>query len=427
MIAYFPKIYEDELLYSVFARYHIHTGYLFYENAKNILFENKKTTPIVEFINKLNPETVEMLTKNMSMEEVILKHTMFPYYARFFEDKKKREGLNSLINMESDFNKTIPKKYNNRYLKYCPLCAKEDRESKGEAIWYRKHQIIGVSVCPIHGCKLIDSNIPITRERKVPHTTAEQEINENAEIIEGTQLEKDFSLYLSKLLNPIMYNNSNVSDFIKKNVEIPKTEILYKELKDFYSEDEFLQSEIGINSVTKLLNGNKDNPLRISLIAFYYKIPIEKLIGSYEGVCRVERIKKVLDYKPKSKNYWTSKDEEYCLLLDDIIKQLNGDKDTLPQRICVSSIERHLGFNKGTMKSMKKCLKYLEDKVEDSDTFHAKRALWAIERLKEEGKQITWAQINVKSNIVYKFKDSCLNKLSENADTELLEIINAIR
>ena len=427
MISYFPQIYEDELLYSVLARFHIHSGYLFFENTKDALFTNKETTPIIEFINMLKPDVVDALTKNMSMEDVILKHTMFPYYARFYSDEKKRNAINSLINMESDIGKTVSKKYNKRYLRYCPLCAKEDRESKGEAIWYRKHQIVGVSVCPVHGCVLVESNIPISRDVRISYTTAEQEADKGIEIKEGTELEKAFSIYISKLLNSVMHNNSNVADFIKKKVAVSDRDMFYQRLCKFYSGDEFIMKHMNKNSIIKVLNGNNDNALKICCVAFYCGITIDELIGSYENVCSLERKKKILPYKAKPKNYWKDRDEEVFAMLNDVIKQLNGDKITLPQRICVSSIERRLGFHKGTMKSMKKCLEYLKDKVEDSDTFHAKRALWAIERLKEEGKQITWAQINVKSHIMYHYKDACLNKLSENADEELLQIIDSIR
>lgn len=426
MIAYFPKIYEDELLYSVFARFHIHTGYLFFENTKNKLFKNKETTPIVEFINELNPEIVDFLTKDMTMEEVILKHTMFPYYARFHGEKKRREELNSLIKMESNFCKTIPKKYRNRYLRYCPVCAKEDRESKGEAIWYRKHQVVGVFVCPIHGCKLIESNVPISREVRHPYITAEQEIREDIEIREGSQLEKNFSVYIAKLLSPDMENNSNAGKFLKKKANVPIANDLYKELCEFYSDLGDLSDYINIDSTKKVLNGNNDNALRVSLIAFYLGVPVEELIGSYKGICELERKKRVLKKIPKAKNYWKNQDDMYFSRIESVIAELRGNDEVKPERVCVSSVERALGIPKGIIRSMDKCMEYINRENEDMETYHAKLAIWCIKKLLREGKVISWAQICVHAHIMYRYKEKCLRRAKEIAEGDILEIINAL-
>lgn len=416
MIAYFPKIYEDELLYSVFSRFHIHTGYLFFECTKNALFENKETTPIIEFINKLNPDVVECLTKNMTMKEVILKHTMFPFYARFFNTKKKEEALTSLVKMESDFGRKISKKFSKRYLKYCPLCAKEDRENKGEAIWYRKHQIVGVTVCPVHRCRLINSNVLITRDIRIPYTTAEQEIKEDCNIEYGTNLERTLSEYLSKLINPVMYENGNVAGFIKKKTDIKNQEDFYNEFCSFYKDYDFKEHTFNYEAVKKVLNGNNDNPLLVCLVAFYLKIPVEDLIGSYKGICELERKKKVLTKKPKGRNFWKDKDNEYFVQIDKVINELKGDEERKPERICVSSVERALGIPKGNIRSMDKCVEYINSKSENMETYHARLVIWSISKMLKERKNISWAQICVSTNIMYRYKESSLKKALEIAD-----------
>lgn len=422
MIAYFPKIYEDELLYSVFARFHIHSGYLFFEYTKNALFENKETTPIIEFINKLKPDIVEVLTKNMTMEEVVLEHTMFPFYARFYNSKKKKEGLKSLVNMESDFSKSLSKKFRGRCLKYCPLCAKEDRERIGEAIWYRKHQIIGVTVCPIHKCKLYDSKVIISRDIRIPYITAEQEISEG-EIEKGTDLEIRLSEYLSKLINPEMYNNGNVAGFIESKRETGNLDLFFNDFCSFYEKSGYTFYS---NAIRKVLNGNNDNPFLIGLVAFYLDIPVNELIGSYKGVCKLERKKRVLIDKPKCRNYWKDKDNDFLGLLDGAIRGLEGNKETKPERICVSGIERGLGLPKGSLRSMDKCMDYINNKCEDMETYHARLVIWAIHKLNREGKQITWAQINVAVNIMYVYRETSLNKALEIAEEEDKIIIENI-
>jgi hypothetical protein len=43
-------------------------------------------------------------------------------------------------------------------LRFCPVCADEDRKRVGEPYWHRVHQISGVVICPIHAVLLEDSN-----------------------------------------------------------------------------------------------------------------------------------------------------------------------------------------------------------------------------------------------------------------------------
>ncbi len=53
MITYFPKVYVDELLYSVFARYYIQSGFYVYRCVAEDLFVNPRAVPDIEFVNGL--------------------------------------------------------------------------------------------------------------------------------------------------------------------------------------------------------------------------------------------------------------------------------------------------------------------------------------------------------------------------------------
>lgn len=58
-IAYFPEVYPDELVYSVLARYYVHSGYSAYIFCAEDVFVNKKLSPDKEFVNALKPEVLE--------------------------------------------------------------------------------------------------------------------------------------------------------------------------------------------------------------------------------------------------------------------------------------------------------------------------------------------------------------------------------
>ena len=92
-IAYFPDIYEDELLYSLFSRFYAHTGQTVYRDTAGILFQVRSTSPSIEFVNKLTPEVYDIITKNNNMHALIEKHTMFPMYMRFYDSDRRKKSF----------------------------------------------------------------------------------------------------------------------------------------------------------------------------------------------------------------------------------------------------------------------------------------------------------------------------------------------
>ena len=108
MIACYPKFYDDELVYSFLARYFERTGYIDYVSAAKDLFEKTTVRPDIEFVNKYTEDAFKMITKYITFDEVILNHTMFPYYCRFIDSERKKKAFNSLVNMNVDFHNYIP-------------------------------------------------------------------------------------------------------------------------------------------------------------------------------------------------------------------------------------------------------------------------------------------------------------------------------
>ena len=87
MISYFPNPYSDELLYSQLARYYTKSGYMAYTYAAEELYVSKIVRPDMEFVNEFTPDALRMITRDRPMEDVVMKHTMFPYYGRFLLEK----------------------------------------------------------------------------------------------------------------------------------------------------------------------------------------------------------------------------------------------------------------------------------------------------------------------------------------------------
>ena len=164
MIGVFPEPYPDELLYSVFARYYVRSGYRNYIFVAEDLFLNRSVRPNFEYFPALKEDVVSKLTANLSFEKIILQHTMFPYHCRFLPKERKEQAINSLISMDSSYHDLIlfPKRKTTPTMRYCPLCVVEDRKNRGETYWHRIHQVLELTICPTHHCYLIKTDLTIS-------------------------------------------------------------------------------------------------------------------------------------------------------------------------------------------------------------------------------------------------------------------------
>ena len=170
-IAYFPEIYPDELFYSVLARYFVHSGHTSNLSCFNEIYNSGNLRPDIEFMNQIVPEIRQQFEKQMPWEQVIKKHTMYPYYSRFADGNRREEAWESMLNMGKGESAIQPKfsrilsisqgREEDYCLRYCPICVKEDRKLYGETYWHRRHQIRGLNICCVHGCRLYESGISL--------------------------------------------------------------------------------------------------------------------------------------------------------------------------------------------------------------------------------------------------------------------------
>lgn len=192
MITYFPVPYKDETIYSLLSRAYEKGGYLSITQAKEEFFVQPKEKFDFLFTNRLVPELVEMLTKTCSLEEFLEHHTLLNYYGRYLEVGKRKNAYEALYNMSGNYNNlfslTPNRKDDEEYLRYCPVCAKEQKEKYGESYWSRICQISEITVCPTHGCKLLNSGISKNRHKTTVFATADTEIKDFS-VYDGTEKE----------------------------------------------------------------------------------------------------------------------------------------------------------------------------------------------------------------------------------------------
>ena len=114
-------------------------------------------------ISPLGHGNLSILSKNteqfgMPFETWLLNHTLFPFYALFSTEESRekkiiqlKEGrLSNCASLTDAGNKWKQTKQ----LRFCPMCAAEEREQNGDAYWHRLFQIPEMQFCPKHGTLL---------------------------------------------------------------------------------------------------------------------------------------------------------------------------------------------------------------------------------------------------------------------------------
>ena len=261
MITYFPEFYHDELVYSLLSRYYAKSDYLAYIYAAEDLFVSKTVRPDMEFVNMFTPASLKMITRDISMEDVIIKHTMFPYYGRFLSYERRMSAFQALVSMQCNYHNLLPmpkmKDNSVRCLRYCPVCAMMDRREYGETFWHRTHQMIGLSACPIHVCYLMDSDVIIGGKMPPMLKSAEEVIPISEAVTTSNEIEKRLAVYMGEVFRTDvdMKSVSAVGQFLHSRMANTKYRSVRGEqrnIKLFHSDFTEFYRDLSDNRFTEL-------------------------------------------------------------------------------------------------------------------------------------------------------------------------------
>lgn len=272
--------YKDELLYSVLARDYIRSGCVNFSNYTRQIYEEPiKKAANIEFINPLKPKIRSQLEEYKPIEDF----TMYSFYSMFMKDEEKQAALRTVQETEGYYYKSLPipapKNGQKRYLRYCPRCAKEDREKYGETYWHQSAQMAGIDICYKHGCYLHDSPIEIAGNKKEDLFPAEL----YAEKEEAKFGKTDTGWILARYTNRLRNNSFKLTvvDFkellegtkyitpVSKQMNKKK---LLKDILDYYDGirvNTYLLTEY--YQIDKILKGTLIQPTMICQILLYLK------------------------------------------------------------------------------------------------------------------------------------------------------------
>ena len=456
MTGFMPSIYKDELVYSWFARYYVHSGHPAYVFAIEDLLERKNTRPDLEFISHLNLHAREIITKMIPMEELVLYHTMFPCY-RFAENTRLCNALKSMTDSGEDVHHLLPVSKNRaggqlHYIKYCPICASKAREVHGEAYFTRNANIRGVDICAKHNCRLKNTNIEISGKQSARLFVAETEIKD----VEPEFVKDGLELHLAKYITDVfqspvyMDNTVKIGKFLNSKLEGTKylsargkmrnVTLLFNEFMEFYKELPN-QGITKLSQMQKIFTGYRWDFYEVCQIAYFLGINVDDLVNPrlpdvsqteifnekvarlYDAGLGCHRIAREIGcssstarnanrIKPKAehdysgrkgikRDDWEQMDENMLQQVRDTCEQIYYNAGGRPGHVTVNAVCRGLGFPDKRFDYLPKCRKVIYGYEEKKEVYWAREVVWCYQDLMgSKGEEdIRWRDIRNITNL----------------------------
>lgn len=444
MITYLPEIYPDELVYSWFCRYAIHSGYTSHKRVLQELYCKKSDTPIKEFIGNLNHEARECIDRMYPLRDLVLNHTMYPQYARFIPLEQKKDALYKLCYENCDAHHLfaiIPRCENEQYLKYCPACAREDRMQYGETYWHRKHQIRNMSICTKHECKLHDSSVSAKNMSIYSFSAAETNIPDSeGDMIVNNHLQIKFAEYVERIFDtPVDFQKdiplSTILYYGMKDTEYMKSTGACRYMKKFVSDITHFYEQIELNDIASisriqrtLLSGERYDFSITCQIGFFLNMTIEELTNPQLSEKHIQQEEMSHYIKGNITPSWEEYDKKMSLLIDQVAMDIyNGivNNTERPNKVTEKLICKTLGIKEHRLENMPMSRAVLDKYSESYPESWARKLIWAYEKLIEEkgANHFYWLDMRLISGVKKENFDKIIPYLSKHCDDKTAQDI----
>lgn len=215
-IGFFPRLYEDELLYSWLARYHFYSPNKSPKISMLDLYNKQSQVAVPDLpanLSVLYNKVADFTNKNLN--QLIKDHTFYQYYTMFTSEAHQ---LKIMEQMKIDSDKSIvhtvtgiaaSRVKEKDYFYFCPECFSNDEITIGESYWRLQHQLPGVLVCTRHNCPLQKSTVPFRPHNRHEFVSANSEnCSVNLNEVEFTECELDHLLDIAKKIE-LLFNSLN--------------------------------------------------------------------------------------------------------------------------------------------------------------------------------------------------------------------------
>lgn len=445
MIAFFPVAYPDELLYSLLSRYHQRSGNARFVFTAEELYQNGKIThPSIDFVNAFTDDAMMWLTKEKPWNVVAEEYTMFPAFIRFLPLQRRKEAEEGVRSQNGNWKNimNLPVLKEKRFLRFCPECAKEDREKYGETYWHREHQIPRVRVCPKHRTCLENSSIPIGSKTTPGLFDAESNVPESIGVKYcENQREIEFTQYVLEVFRQPVDTKTdfNVGTYLQSKLpeKYKNKSCLLCHVSQFYDDYTRFYNGMPVMSKTylqKIFNGYMFDVYYILQLAFFlgisvydithisaqrreydelYKHLAEKHNIDYEIVADIaeeiakQKAPKVSNISGPRRRKYEKLDEELLPKVKLMVDEIVG-KEGKPERVSVTKIQRFMGLPQKQFNKLPKCRKYIESKAETQEQFWKRKIEWAVREIQKANGTVTVSKVMKMTNM-RKEQLVCLN------------------
>ena len=479
MIGYFPDFYPDELVYSLLSRYHAENGYLGYISTAEDLFVNPWNLPDIDFLNLLSDDALMHMMRNHTLKEILLNHTMFPYYGRFLDSDRRKKAFSSLKSMNGNYRNLLSVQKNKtkkvRKIKYCPACKECDLKRYGQTYWHRIHQMTEINICPIHGCYLYESSVE-NSSKKNPVLEIADDHAVNTEIIAcENELVKDVARFTAQVMQmEFDFNNqAKIGDFLHSRLvgtKYTSSRGQQRNITLLFADYFEKMKSIPWNTLdevwkmSKVFANSRVRTLEICLIAYYLEIPANELAKMelpkekpqdvFDNRVRELR-QKGMSYPEISKELntpldtvkpigeglygaynkgrginrggmksidWNRRDIENLPK----VKQAISEMYRANKRITPTHIQRLLDLPAKCFEKMPLCRNAIKKYQETTEEWFARKTVCAAKQVLERGDLLTYTSISRITNLKRTDYRRCIDCLSLYADEELVKQIRDV-
>ena len=462
MIGFFPTPYQDELVYSWLARYFVWSGYTSALDAYRDLYDNPKVRPSVELMNNMTKDAREVMERTGPLKELVQRHTLFPEYARFMDPLRREKLLEECDFTKGNWNNNLmrPTSVGERYLRYCPLCVKEDREEHGETYWHRLHQISGMKVCVKHGVYLCNSSV-LLDTKLTRLKAAEIVINETEEAVEcKDETVMKLSSFMVQVFLSLEYSHDSIGRYLNDRIDPGyikgngerRMEAFYADYKAFYSSfgDTVLMSR---NVMARILSGRQGLFAYVCQLALFEGITPEELLhdGSETedsdifvrvskrtgesidkvrliGEAILEELKKDSGIRVRSVRQKVSLDKEDERLAPKVasaVSEMYGTGDKRPRKVTVSAVGRAIHIDTHKLNRMKRCMEAMKPYMETQAHYWAREIVWAVRELERRCEPLTLKRMGRLVSLKRREIESCMDELKA-LDEDRYTIVKSI-
>ena len=396
-----------------------------------------------EFIGNLNNEAMEQIDEIYSLDKLVLDHTMYSQYARFIPLAEKKEALYRLGHDSCDVHylfPVLPRNDGERYLRYCPLCVKRDRETYGEAYWHRKHQIRNMCICSQHKCRLLESSVPAKSEQSFTFCPAENYTYEGKAVFETDLSVIQYMKYLVSVFDSVMdfendipissilYDGMSRTKYLKPSGRSRYTKMLADDMNEFYR-NMGIRSVASVYQIQRVLLENLYDFSVVCQIAFYLGMRVEELTAPSLTKEQIEQEQDSHYMRNTAPVDWEALDREIAPVLERFAKGVydgTASETGRPERVSEKLVYREMGLLGHQLENMPRCKVIFEKYTESYPESWARKIIWAYRKLEEEGKPFYWTDIRRISGVKRKNLPEAVPYLKEHANADMVERIKKL-